>query len=48
MSHLLHYGYIEAKAYSQVPVFEAALQFARTEGILPAPGIVARHPRRRG
>ena len=37
LSHLLHTGYIEAKAYSQVPVFEAALQFARTEGILPAP-----------
>ena len=37
LSHLLHHGYIEAKAYSQLPVFEAALQFARTEGILPAP-----------
>jgi tryptophan synthase beta chain len=37
LSHLLHHGWIEAKAYSQVPVFEAALQFARTEGILPAP-----------
>jgi tryptophan synthase beta chain len=28
---------IEARAYPQNPVFEAALQFARTEGILPAP-----------
>ncbi len=37
LSHLLHYGHIEAKAYPQVPVFEAAVQFARTEGILPAP-----------
>src|SRR5664279_4138389 len=37
LSHLLKLGYIEAKAYSQLPVFEAALQFARTEGILPAP-----------
>jgi tryptophan synthase beta chain len=37
LSHLVHLGYIEAKAYSQIPVFEAALQFARTEGILPAP-----------
>jgi tryptophan synthase beta chain len=37
LSHLLHLGQIEAKAYSQVPVFEAALQFARTEGIIPAP-----------
>jgi tryptophan synthase beta chain len=28
---------IEARAYPQNPVFEAALQFTRTEGILPAP-----------
>jgi tryptophan synthase beta chain len=37
LSHLVHHGQIEAKAYPQVPVFEAAVQFARTEGILPAP-----------
>jgi tryptophan synthase beta chain len=37
LSHLLQQGYIEAKAYTQTPVFEAAIQFARTEGILPAP-----------
>ena len=37
ISHLAHLGYIEARAYPQRPVFEAALQFARTEGILPAP-----------
>ena len=37
LSHLLKSGHIEAKAYSQVPVFDAAVQFARTEGILPAP-----------
>ena len=36
-SHLLHLGLIEARAYPQTPVFEAALQFARTEAILPAP-----------
>jgi len=30
-------GYIEAKAYHQNAVFEAALQFARTEAIVPAP-----------
>jgi tryptophan synthase beta chain len=36
-SHLLNHGWIEAKAVKQLPVFEAALQFARTEGILPAP-----------
>jgi tryptophan synthase beta chain len=37
LSHLLDLGCIQAKAYPQTPVFEAALQFARTEGILPAP-----------
>jgi tryptophan synthase beta chain len=37
LSHLLDLGHLEAKAYPQLPVFEAALQFARTEGILPAP-----------
>lgn len=30
-------GIIEAVAISQLPVFEAAVQFARTEGIIPAP-----------
>jgi tryptophan synthase beta chain len=30
-------GIIEAVAVSQLPVFEAAVQFARTEGIIPAP-----------
>src|SRR5689334_14364861 len=37
LSHLRSLGHIEAKAYPQIPVFEAALQFARAEGILPAP-----------
>jgi len=37
LSHLVHLGHIQAKAYSQLPVFEAALQFTRAEGILPAP-----------
>ena len=30
-------GYVEAVAYAQNPVFEAAMLFARTEGIIPAP-----------
>ncbi|MDH5682183.1 MAG: TrpB-like pyridoxal phosphate-dependent enzyme, partial [Spirochaetota bacterium] len=30
-------GIIEAKAYGQTGVFEGALQFARSEGIIPAP-----------
>ncbi len=30
-------GYIEAIAVHQLPTFEAAVQFARTEGIIPAP-----------
>jgi tryptophan synthase beta chain len=37
LSHLKKLGYIDAVAYPQLPVFEAALEFARTEGILPAP-----------
>jgi len=34
---LYHDGLIEAIAYHQTVVFEAAVQFARTEGIIPAP-----------
>jgi tryptophan synthase beta chain len=34
---LVHHGMIEPRAYGQVEVFEAAVRFARTEGILPAP-----------
>jgi len=30
-------GHIEAQAYAQTRVFESAIQFARTEGIIPAP-----------
>lgn len=30
-------GYMEAQAYPQVPVFEAAVQFAQAEGIVVAP-----------
>lgn len=30
-------GFIEAVAYPQIPVFEAAVTFARAEGIIPAP-----------
>jgi len=37
ISHLVHLGEISGKAYSQLPVFDAAVQFARSEGILPAP-----------
>jgi tryptophan synthase beta chain len=37
LSQLVDRGYIEAKACTQIPVFDAAVQFARTEGILPAP-----------
>jgi tryptophan synthase beta chain len=37
ISALVHEGYIEARAYKQSPCFEAALLFAKTEGILPAP-----------
>ena len=35
--HLHKLGFIEARAEHQVPVFQAAVQFARAEGIIPAP-----------
>ena len=38
LSQLYHDGYIdEARAVSQVDVFKSAIEFARVEGILPAP-----------
>ena len=37
ISQLHHEGYIEAVAHGQVGVFDAAVQFARSEGIVPAP-----------
>ena len=37
LSQLYHDGYLEARAVEQTAVFQAAEQFARCEGILPAP-----------
>lgn len=37
MSALVEHGEIEARAVHQVATFEAAVQFARAEGIFPAP-----------
>lgn len=37
VSKLYADGFIEARAYTQNEVFDAAVRFARTEGILPAP-----------
>ena len=37
VSQLLHEGIIEAMAVPQVATFEAGIQFARAEGIVPAP-----------
>jgi len=37
ISHLYNLGFIEAKAYNQTDVFDAAKVFAQTEGIVPAP-----------
>ena len=37
VSHCQELGLIESKAYKQVEVFSAGVQFARAEGILPAP-----------
>jgi tryptophan synthase beta chain len=36
ISHLMNLGLIEARAYEQKTVFDAAVQFARTEGLVPA------------
>jgi tryptophan synthase beta chain len=37
VSHLKELGLIEARAYRQLPCFEAGVQFTRAEGIVPAP-----------
>jgi tryptophan synthase beta chain len=37
VSHAVHEGYIEAVALHQRECFEAAIEFARTEGLVPAP-----------
>ncbi|MGH2530056.1 MAG: TrpB-like pyridoxal phosphate-dependent enzyme [Actinomycetota bacterium] len=37
LSLLVKEGYMEAAAYTQNEVFEVAVQFAQTEGIIPAP-----------
>jgi tryptophan synthase beta chain len=37
ISHLYNLGIIEARAEYQVPVFEAGVKFARTEGIITGP-----------
>jgi tryptophan synthase beta chain len=37
VSHIKELGLIEATAYAQLDCFEAGVQFARAEGIIPAP-----------
>ena len=37
VSHIKQLGLIEAVAYHQLVCFEAGVQFARAEGIVPAP-----------
>ena len=37
LSILINHGIVKPKAYHQTEVFEAAILFARTEGIVPAP-----------
>jgi len=37
ISHLYKLGLVEARAEYQVPVFKAAVEFSRAEGIIPAP-----------
>ena len=48
LSAFFNAGLIDAVAVKQKPTFEAAIQFARTEGIIPAPEFGARHPCRDG
>ena len=37
VSHLVHAGLVEARAYRQTECFAEAVRFARAEGIIPAP-----------
>src|SRR3954469_12357195 len=37
VSALVHHGLVEGRAYRQSETFTAAVEFARTEGIIPAP-----------
>jgi len=37
ISHLYDQGFLEARAYEQEDCFDAAIAFARSEGIIPAP-----------
>jgi tryptophan synthase beta chain len=37
VSQLYHEGLLEAQAYNQTVVFQSAVTFARSEGLLPAP-----------
>ncbi|MCA9989567.1 MAG: TrpB-like pyridoxal phosphate-dependent enzyme [Ardenticatenaceae bacterium] len=37
VSALVEHGFVEARSVNQLATFEAALTFARTEGIIPAP-----------
>jgi len=37
VSHLVHTGLVEARAYQQTECFREAVRFARCEGIIPAP-----------
>jgi tryptophan synthase beta chain len=37
LSLLVKHGHMEAKAYTQNQIFDAATRFARTQGIIPAP-----------
>ena len=37
VSHLHELGFLEARAYEQNACFDAAIQFARAEGLIPAP-----------
>ena len=43
---LVKHGHMEARAYTQNQVFDAGVQFARAQGIVPGSGAEPRHPGR--
>ena len=43
LSLLVKHGHMEAVAYTQNEVFDAGVQFAQTQGIVPAPEAEPRH-----
>ena len=45
VSHLVKEGIVEARAYDQIETFTAGINWARSEGFIPAPKLTTRSPR---